>query len=61
MSSLQAEAAGKMLSVAGMDPGDWDLDELAEALEGQRSQVHSVRRWLDQTDEPALTFDPRWE
>ncbi len=61
MSRFSPEVAARMLTAAGMDPQDWDLAELAEVLEGQWSQAESVRGQLEQSDEPALTFDPRWE
>ena len=50
-----------MLAAAGMDPREWDLAEMAEALDSQWSQIESVRAFLAQTDEPSPTFDPRWE
>lgn len=61
MSRFSSEAVSRMLTAAGMDPRDWDPAELAEGLEGQWSQVETVREGLEQADEPALIFDPRWE
>ena len=61
MSRFLSEAVSRMLTAAGMDPRDWDRAELAEGLEGQWSQVDTVREGLEQADEPALIFDPRWE
>ena len=50
-----------MLSAVGLDPDDWDWAELAAMLENQKTGIDLLREQLAQTDEPALTFDPRWE
>lgn len=50
-----------LLAAAGLSGEDWDSAELAEMLTGQRAGIDPVRERLDQADEPALRFDPRWE
>ena len=50
-----------MLSAVGLNPDDWESAELADMLESQKAGIDSLRERLDQTDEPALRFDPRWE
>ena len=61
MSRFSPKTVSQMLTAAGMDPAEWDLAELAEVLEGQWSQMESVLGHLEQSDEPALVFDPKWE
>jgi hypothetical protein len=50
-----------MLAAAGLNPEDWDTAELASMLEAQWAQIESVRTGLIQSDEPAHTFDARWQ
>ena len=61
MSTFGREEVTAMLSAAGLDPEDWDIPEMAGMLEGQWAQIESLRDRLVQADEPALTFDARWE
>ena len=61
MSTFGREEVSTMLSAAGLDPEDWDLSEMAGMLEAQWAQIESLRAWLVQADEPALSFDARWE
>ncbi len=61
MSTLGPEEVDAMLSAVGLDPDDWDSAELAAMLESQKAGIDWLRQRVDQTDEPALKFDPRWE
>ncbi|MXY76668.1 MAG: hypothetical protein F4Y40_06220 [Acidimicrobiia bacterium] len=61
MSTLGPEEVAALLSAVGLDPDDWDPAELAAMLESQKAGIDLLRERLDQTDEPALRFDPRWE
>jgi hypothetical protein len=61
MTAFRPEEVRTMLTVAGLTVDDWDADQLAEMLTGQWAEIDSVRDQLDQSDEPALRFDPRWQ
>ncbi|MDE0230838.1 MAG: hypothetical protein OXI56_03535 [bacterium] len=61
MSAIGPEEMAAMLSAVGLNPDDWESAELADMLESQKAGIDSLRERLDQTDEPALRFDPRWE
>ena len=61
MNTFGPEEVAAMLSAAGLSPDDWDIPEMAGMLEAQWAQIESLRGWVAQADEPALTFDARWE
>ena len=61
MRGFGIEEVGARLAAAEMNPGDWDLAELADVMQNQWAQVESIRAWVEQTDEPSLVFNPRWE
>lgn len=61
MSGFSPEDVRYLLTAVGLVAEDWDTAELAEMLNGQRSGIESVRERLARTDEPALSFDARWE
>ncbi len=61
MNPIGPEEMEAMLSAVGLNPDDWESAELADMLESQKAGIDLLRERLDQTDEPVLKFDPRWE